>query len=150
MSDPFQNLVGPGKALKLEPPVANEVQGLLEVGAAKLEDARNTALSMQGRFDLAYGAAHALSLAALRRMGYRPSNRYIVFQLLPHTLGLPASVWRFLVMCHNKRNLCDYEGVMEINDRLLFDLIAAAQAIESALSELDLSETPAKTTPPSP
>lgn len=150
MSDPFQNLVGPGKALKLEPPVANEVQGLLEVGAAKLEDARNTALSMQGRFDLAYGAAHALSLAALRRMGYRPSNRYIVFQLLPHTLGLPASVWRFLVMCHNKRNLCDYEGVMEINDRLLFDLIAAAQAIESALSKLDLSETPAKTTPPSP
>lgn len=150
MSDPFQNLVGPGKALKLEPPVANEVQGLLEVGAAKLEDARNTALSMQGRFDLAYGAAHALSLAALRRLGYRPSNRYIVFQLLPHTLGLPASVWRFLVMCHNKRNLCDYEGVMEINDRLLFDLIAAAQAIESALSKLDLSETPAKVLPPSP
>lgn len=149
MSDPFQNLVGPGKALKLEPPVANEVQGLLEVGAAKLEDARNTALSMQGRFDLAYGAAHALSLAALRRLGYRPSNRYIVFQLLPHTLGLPASVWRFLVMCHNKRNLCDYEGVMEINDRLLFDLITAAQAIESALSKLDLSETPAKTSPPS-
>jgi hypothetical protein len=133
MSDPFVNLLGPGKALKREEPMANEVQGLMDVGAAKLEDARNTVVSVQGRFDLAYGAAHALSLAALRRLGYRPSNRYIVFQLLPHTLGLPASVWRFLIMCHNKRNLCDYEGVMDISDRMLADLIAAAEAIHVAL-----------------
>ncbi len=135
MADPFGNLVGPGKALKREEPVANEVQGLFDVGSGKLDDARNHGLSVQGRFDLAYGAAHALSLAALRRLGYRPSNRYIVFQLLPHTLGLPASVWRFLIMCHNKRNLCDYEGVMEISDRMLADLIAAADAIREALEQ---------------
>ena len=42
---------------------------------------------------LVYNAAHALCLAALRWHGYRSGNRYIVFQLLPHTLkvypGLP-------------------------------------------------------------
>jgi hypothetical protein len=43
---------------------------------------------MESRFDLAYNAAHALCLAALRWHGYRPTNRYIVFQGLPHTLGL--------------------------------------------------------------
>ncbi len=51
------------------------------------QDAANTSLSLEGRFDLAYNAAHSLSLAALRWHGYRASNRYIVFQVLPHTHG---------------------------------------------------------------
>ena len=45
-------------------------------------------------FDLAYNAAHALCLAALRWHGWRSTNRFIVFQLLPHTLGLGPEVWR--------------------------------------------------------
>ena len=35
-------------------------------------------------------------LAALRWLGYRPANRYIVFQVLPHTLGLGPEVTREL------------------------------------------------------
>ena len=61
---------------------------------ARLADAHNDALSLESRFDLAYNAAHALSLAALRRGGYRARHRYIVFQVLPHTLGLGPEVWR--------------------------------------------------------
>jgi len=41
-----------------------------------------------------------LCLAALRRLGYRAENRYIVFQVLPHTLGLGPEVWRVLAKCH--------------------------------------------------
>ncbi len=57
-------------------------------GLAGLMDAENTSLSLDSHFDLAYSAAHALCLAALRHHGHRPSKRYIVLQQLPDTLGL--------------------------------------------------------------
>lgn len=92
MSSALENLSGPGKALHQEPPDAREFSGLKRSGIARLADAANTTNSLEGRFDLAYNASHALSLAALRAHGYRPSNRYIVFQVLPHTLQLGPEV----------------------------------------------------------
>lgn len=100
MPDPLENLCGPGKALKAEPPNANETEGLLRTGIARLNDARKTGLTLESRFDLAYNASHALCLAALRRKAYRPSNRYIVFQAVQHTLGLGPEVWRVLDKSH--------------------------------------------------
>jgi len=97
---PLDNLCGPGKALQPEAPDTNELAGLLRSGHARLKDARNTTRALESRFDLAYNAAHFLCLAALRRMGYRAGNRYIVFQVLPHTLGLGPEVWRVLVQAH--------------------------------------------------
>jgi hypothetical protein len=85
MASPLENLAGPGKALREEPPDAAEIEGLIRSGKARLHDASQAQLSLESRFDLAYNAAHALCLAALRRKGYRASNRYIVFQVLPHT-----------------------------------------------------------------
>jgi hypothetical protein len=74
MPSPFDNLCGPGKPLKAEPPDAKEFAGLKRSGHARLQDALNTSLSLEGRFDLAYNAAHALCLAALRWNGYRSSS----------------------------------------------------------------------------
>ena len=96
MSSPLDNLCGPGKALREEPPDKQEFAGLNRSGRKRLTDAQNQSNSLEGRFDLAYNAAHALCLAALRRLGYRAENRYIVFQVLPHTLGLGPEVWRVL------------------------------------------------------
>jgi hypothetical protein len=76
-------------------------------------------LSLESRFDLAYNAAHALSLAALRRLGFRPENRYIVFHVLPHTLGLGPSVWRVLATAHDLRNVSEYGGQFAANAKLL-------------------------------
>lgn len=121
--------------LKAEPPDANEIAGLLRTGLARLIDARNTALALESRFDLAYNAAHALCLAALRRLGYRSGNRYIVFQVLPHTLGLGPQVWRVLDKCHNTRNLGEYEGLLEVDERLVTDLIVATQAVADAFQQ---------------
>ena len=118
-TDSLFNLSGPGKPLKAEPPDAAETAGLLRTGRARLHDAANLALSLESRFDLAYNAAHALCLAALRRMGYRAANRSIVFQVLPHTLGLGPEVWRVLDKCHNTRNLGEYEGLLDVDERLL-------------------------------
>lgn len=82
MTSPFDGLTGPGKPLKAEPPDLRELEGLKRSGHARLRDALNTTLSIESRFDLAYNAAHALCLAALRWNGYRCANRY---------LGIPAA-----------------------------------------------------------
>lgn len=136
MASPLELLSGPGKPLRQEPPDAKEFAGLQRSGLARLHDAANAALSLEGRFDLAYNAAHALCLAALRWHGYRAANRYIVFQVLPHTLGLGAEVWRVLAKCHEVRNLGEYEGDLNVDDRLLADLLVASKAVAVALKKL--------------
>ncbi|MBU7572912.1 MAG: hypothetical protein KAF64_06120 [Hydrogenophaga sp.] len=133
---PLENLSRPGGSLKAEPPDAAETAGLLRTGLARLADAGNASLALESRFDLAYNAAHALCLAALRAKGYRASNRYIAFQALPHTLGLGPEVWRVLDLCHHKRNLGEYEGLMEVDARLLEDLIVAARKVAAALAQI--------------
>ena len=77
-----------------------EFAGLKRSGLGRLKDAGTATLSLESRFDLGYNSAHALCFAALRWHGYRSTNRYIVFQLLPHTLGLGPEVWRVLAKCH--------------------------------------------------
>lgn len=133
MHPALENLSGPGKPLKVEAPDGKEIAGLLRTGIARLRDSQNATLALESRFDLAYNAAHALCLAALRRMGYRPGNRYIVFQVLPHTLGLGPEVWRVLDKCHNTRNLGEYEGMLDVDERLVKDLVKATVALANAL-----------------
>ena len=132
MTSPLENLAGPGKPHVSEPYDEAQCQGLVRSGLARLKDARNTALSLDGRFDVAYNAAHALCLAALRRKGYRARHRYIVFQVLPHTLGLGPEVWRVLSKAHDLRNVAEYEGELNAEERLVLDVITASEAVASA------------------
>ena len=136
MTSAFENLAGPGKPLRAEPPDSKEFVGLQRMGMARLQDAQKTGLALESQFDLAYNAAHALCLAALRWHGYRSGNRFIVFQLLPHTLGLGPEVWRVLSKCHDARNLGEYEGMLEVDTRLVTDLITACQLVANKLSAL--------------
>lgn len=102
MSSPLTNLCGPGKPLAAEAPDAMEFAGLKRSGLALLQDASNAGLSLEGHFDFAYNAAHALSLAALRWHGYRAGNRYIVFQALciRWAWGRRSGVcWRNVMRC---------------------------------------------------
>lgn len=134
MTSPLDHLCGPDKALRVEPPDPSEIDGLLRSGRARLTDAGNIALSPESRFDLAYNAAHALCLAALRRLGYRPRHRYIVFQALPHTLGLGPEIWRVLAKTHDLRNLAEYEGHTDVEERLVLDLIKACEQVSTTLA----------------
>jgi len=136
VGSPLESLCGPGKALRKEAPDANEFAGLKRSGLARLKDAQKPANSAESRFDLAYNAAHALCLAALRYAGYRSTNRYIVFQVLPHTLGLGPEVWRVLARCHDIRNRGEYEGDLVDDERLVADLIQATRSVAAALGEL--------------
>jgi hypothetical protein len=136
MTSPLENLCGPNKPLRKEDPDSREFEGLKRSGLKRLRDATRKDNSLESRFDLGYNAAHSLCLAALRWHGYRPTNRYIVFQLLPHTLKLGASVWAVLAKCHEVRNLGEYEGDLNVDERLLSDLIAACNAVAAALDKL--------------
>jgi hypothetical protein len=136
MPSPFENLSGPGKPLKAEPADAKEFAGLKRAGLARLRDASNTGLALESRFDLGYNAAHGLCLAALRWRGYRSTNRYIVFQLLPHTLDLGPSVWRVLSKCHEIRNLGEYEGDLNVDERIVADLLSACAAVAAKVEDL--------------
>lgn len=129
------NLERIGK-LAPEPGTRGEIAGLLTSGAERLADARNAGLALSSRFDLAYNAAHAFSLAALRWHGYRSENRYLVFQVLPHTLGMPATTWRVLAKAHELRNIAEYEGHFDVDATVLRNLIEAAEAVRAAAAAL--------------
>ena len=132
-SSPLENLCGPGKPLAKKPPDAREVAGLKRSALARLKDAGNPSNSLESRFDLACNAAHALCLAALRWHGYRAGNRYIVFHVLPHTLRLGPEVWRVLAKCHATRNLGEYEGDLNVDERLVADLSEACGKVAARL-----------------
>ena len=131
----LDNLVRIGK-LKAEPPADNELAGLLRSGRVRLADALRELLSMESRFDLAYNAAHAYSLAALRWHGYRSENRYLVFQSLTHTLDVPAAQWRVLDDAHRKRNLAEYEGDIEVDEALLAALLRVTNEVAERVHTL--------------
>lgn len=126
--DKLDNLVKIGQ-LKQEPPDQQEFDGMVSSAKARLKDSKLMGLSADSQFSLAYGAAHALSLAAMRWHGYRSDNRYLVFQCLEHTLGLEAVKWRVLDQCHKRRNIAEYEGSLEIDEQLLKELIEITEEL---------------------
>ena len=134
-SKQLENLVAT-RQLDVEPGTDEEVQNLLGSGSRRLLDAENTTLSLESRFDLAYNAAHALALAALRHHGFRSSNRYVVFQVLPHTLGIPNEQWRVLDSAHRKRNRAEYDGDFDVDEALVAAVIRVARALEAAVTAL--------------
>lgn len=133
-NDKLDNLVKIGK-LKPERATADEIAGLIRSGEARLADAKFETLSIESRFDLAYNAAHALALAALRAAGYRSENRYLVFQCLQHTLDLASEQWRVLDQAHRKRNVAEYEGDLDVDIQLIEATIRVADEIASRLAQ---------------
>lgn len=130
------NLAKIGK-LKAEPPDARERAGLLRSATVRLQDARQSNLSLESRFDLAYNAAHAAALSALRMHGYRSENRYLVFQCLEHTLGFKPQQWLLLDQAHKKRNLSEYEGDLDVTASFVEELIDLVTKLIDAATALD-------------
>jgi len=140
-SNSLENLAKIGQ-LKAEPPSQGEIDGLIASGRKRLKDAKNPANALESRFDLAYGAAHAFSLAALRRRGYRSESRYLVFQALPHTLGMTDRQWRLLALCHERRNKIEYEGIGEVDESLVAELVEVTEDVLRKLEALGPVEAP--------
>jgi len=134
-SSKLKNLSTIGQ-LKAEAPDLNERAGLLRSAIERLHDARIPSLSLVSRFDLAYNAAHAAALAALRAHGYRSENRFIVFQCLEHTVGFTAEQWRLLDQAHRKRNLAEYEGDLDVTSGFVDELIEQVAVLIGVVEKL--------------
>lgn len=132
----LDNLVKISK-LKKEPPDQKEFDGMLNSARRRLHDTQIEALSEDGRFLSAYGAAHTLALAAMRWHGYRSDNRYLVFQCLQHTVDFPREKWRVLDQCHKLRNLAEYEGHLDISDQLLKELVTITYELLDIVEKLE-------------
>ena len=117
----MENLVRIGQ-LKAEPRNRLEAARMLDMARTRLADAKLSKLSLEGRFTSAHNAAHAAALAALRWHGYRSENRYTVFQCLTHTLGWPPSRWRVFDAAHQKRNLAEYEGYLDVEESTVAEM----------------------------
>jgi hypothetical protein len=135
-SKELDNLARSG-LLKSEPGDQKEFDGLVESGRKRLADASKNDLSAESQFDLAYNAAHAFSLAAMRWHGYRPAKRYVVFQALGQTLGVKTEIWRVLDKCHGRRNSLEYDGTFDVDRQLLADLLAATKVLRSYVEKLE-------------
>lgn len=134
----LDNLVRIGQ-LKAEPRNAAELGRMLAMARTRLADSRLDSLSAEGRFTSAYNAAHAAALAALRWYGYRSENRYTVFQCLTHTLGWAAPRWRVLDSAHQKRNLAEYEGFLEVEESTIEELCALVDELIDEVERLVLA-----------
>ena len=110
---------------------------MLRSARTHLLDAQNEDLDSDSQFDLAYGAAHRLASAALRLKGYRSEDRITVFQTLVHTIGTEPADLQVFLRAHNERNLAEYEGRTDIDERLLADLIRCTKKLEAAISKLE-------------
>jgi hypothetical protein len=71
---------------------------MLSMALTSLANAQLSALTPQGRFTSTYNAAHAAALATLR--------------------------WRVLDAAHQKRNMAEYEGFLEVDESHIAELCA--------------------------
>lgn len=126
------------RELHSELPDKREFEGLVSASVDRLTDAENNGLSYASRFDLAYNASHGLALAALRAAGYRSDKRYLVFQCLTHTVNLDKGRIRIFSICHDRRNLAEYEGHMEVDEPLLEELILNAKELLGLVRRLKI------------
>lgn len=133
----LDNLVRIGQ-LKAEPRNSLEFARMLAMANTRLADAQLGSLSLEGRFTSAYNAAHVAALAALRWHGYRSENRYTVFQCLAHTVGWPAHRWRVLDAAHQKRNLAEYEGCLDVEESVVSELCALVTGLIADVHALAL------------
>jgi len=131
----LDNLVKIG-TLKAEAPSRKQFDGMLASARRGLVDAQNETIATDSQFDLAYGAAHRFALAALRHQGYRSENRIAVFQTLAHTLGTHNADIQVFLRAHNERNLAEYEGRVDMDAKLLADLIRCTTKLEAAVGKL--------------
>ena len=131
----LDNLVKIG-SLKAEAASRKEFDGMVKSASRGLADSQNESIETDSQFDLACEAAHKLALAALRNQGYRSENRITVFQALAHTLATPNADLQIFLRAHNERNLAAYEGRVDIDKRLLAELIGATKRLQVAVSKL--------------
>jgi len=121
-------------ALRAHKPSRKEIAGLLALADRSLADARVAAVSAEGRFQFAYGAALAMASAALHASGYRtnsnvPGHHANTVQSLEHTIGAGAALLRRFDTFRRKRNQISYDAPLAVSRQEAADMLALAEQL---------------------
>lgn len=138
LSDRLKNLAEAGQLNPHRPALA-EIQQHLGKAERVLGDARRPENSLEGRFENANSAGHALLMAALKMKGYRPSSekghRAILYQLLDQLVPGAAGAKDTLARVHNLRNRSEYDGDdIDVTQGLVDDLIDAVTDVQEEVA----------------
>lgn len=125
--------------LKSHKTSGQEIQNLLAIVERDLEDARQSNLSPDWRFGIAYNAALKLCTILLYSSGYRPEKslaHYRTLQALPLVLG---EKWQddasYLDTCRIKRNTVEYDYVGGATDKDADELIEFVEELKAEVKK---------------
>ena len=140
----LDNLIGRG--LQREPSDPEEIRRLRLKAKTKLEDARNTGISLDSRFDLAYESVLQMGLAALRANGLRPDSRgghhVMALQTLDKTVRFPKEKLRLIDRFRRKRAEGLYDGSYEPSEAEVEALLNTATELKEHLESWLEKEKP--------
>lgn len=122
----LKNLLRIGQ-LKPEPHATAGQDGLLRSCGRRLSGTERINLSIESHFYLADNATHSLALTALRAKGYPTQSHYLTIQCLQHTIDLPNAQSRMLGQAHCKCYFAEYEGEIDVDERLVNAMLRVAQ-----------------------
>lgn len=133
----LDNLIG--RSLERIPLDAARVLRLLEAASASIHDASLSALSNEGRFDLAYKAIVQLANAALQAKGFRtltsrPGHHQTMLQTLPITVGIDSHTLIVLEQLRKQRNVIDYAGDT-VSDSMAQEAVQQARALRKRVDD---------------
>jgi hypothetical protein len=131
----LDNLVGRG--LEKAQADREELTRFLDRIRRKLADSRQTNISLDSRFDVAFEALLQIALAALRANGYRTTSgvghQQMAIQALPRTIGIPQGEVRTLDEFRKRRSAGLYLAEFEPSAAEVEALVAAADRLHKAL-----------------
>lgn len=121
------------------PSSREEIQAILARAARALSDAAVPELGPASRFDIAYTAAHAFALCALRAHDLRPApgarHRGLAFLTLVHTIDAPEALASSLNGYHLLRSKAEAGDRDEVSEKDAKAMLKLAVALAKRLLE---------------
>lgn len=136
----LKNLAMTG-ALKPHEPEDWEIASHLERAKNLLHDARLKDATLDGRYNNAYSAAHALAQAAFKLRGFRTTDsrghRQTLFSALEHAVPAIGKEKSVFEKAHSLRNKAEYDGdPIDLQRSMVDDLVRATESLQTEVKLL--------------
>jgi hypothetical protein len=127
--------------LKAHTPTPGELKAHIDEAANLLSDSGIKGISVSGKFTCAYGAAHALAVAAFKINGYRidddKGHRQTLFAALEHAVPATEGDKAIFEKAHRDRNNAEYQGMrVQYSESELEALVDAVRNLQEEVDHL--------------
>lgn len=122
-----------------------EIRHLLRLADRDLADCRNSTLSVDWRFNIAYNAVLQCAKAALAAAGFRAAKdaqHYRVIESLKYTLKTEDKIIRMLDAFRKKRNINEYDHAGTITAIELDEITVLAGNLRKSVEAWIVAEFP--------